>query len=181
MFERIGLRPLVVCSALLVFAHLAAAQSKVAVINLQRAVFDSAEIKKADAEMQARFKPQADRATQLQNEIAAISQKLQAGGANLTPQAEAELNAEGTRKQRELTRLNEDLQGAVEQQRNDILTKSSEKMRVVVKKIAEAKGIDMVVDVATTLYFKPAMDITDEAIAEYNKTYPVAGAPAASK
>ena len=172
MFERIGLRPLVVCSALLVFAHLAAAQSKVAVINLQRAVFDSAEIKKADADMQAKFKPQADRAQQLQNEIAGIAQKLQAGSGKLTPQAESDLNAEGTRKQRELTRLNEDLQGAVEGQRNEILSKSSEKMRAVVQKIAEAKGIDMVVDTSTTLYFKPAMDITDEAIAEYNKTYP---------
>jgi len=56
-----GLRPLLVCSALLVSAQLASAQAKVAVINLQRAVFESAEIKKADAQMQATFKPRQDK------------------------------------------------------------------------------------------------------------------------
>ena len=53
-----GLRPLVVCSALFVFTQLASAQAKVAVINLQRAVFESAEIKKADA----RCRPSSSRA-----------------------------------------------------------------------------------------------------------------------
>ena len=47
MSVRLGLRPLLVCSALFVSAQLAPAQVKVAVINLQRAVFESAEIKKA--------------------------------------------------------------------------------------------------------------------------------------
>jgi len=42
----------------------------------------------------------------------------------------------------------------------------------VVKKIAEEKGLDMVVDVSTTVYFKAAMEITTDAIAAYNKAYP---------
>ena len=50
----------------LLFANLASAQTKVAVVNLQKAVFDSAEIKKADAEMQAKFKPRQDEIEQLQ-------------------------------------------------------------------------------------------------------------------
>ena len=179
MFERMGLRPLVVCSALLVVGQLASAQVKVAVVNLQRAVFDSAEIKKADAEMQAKFKPQSDRAAQLQNELTGIAQKIQAGSGKLTPQAETDLNAEGTRKQRELTRINEDLQADVERERNDVLSKSSQKMTEVVKKLAESKGLDLVVDTSTALYFKAALDITDEAIAAYDKAYPVAAASAA--
>jgi outer membrane protein len=51
-------------------------------------------------------------------------------------------------------------------------------MQDVVKKIAEGKGLDLVVDSSTTLYFKAAMDITTEAIAAYDKAYPAA-APAA--
>ena len=38
-----GIRPLAVCSVLFAFAQFAPAQTKVAVINLQKAVFDSAE------------------------------------------------------------------------------------------------------------------------------------------
>jgi outer membrane protein len=46
-------------------------------------------------------------------------------------------------------------------------------MLEVIRKIAEAKSIDLVVDVATTVYFKPALDITAEATEAYNKAYPV--------
>ena len=35
------------------------------------------------------------------------------------------------------------------------------------------------IDTQTALYFKPAMDLTAEATAAYDKAYPVAGAPAA--
>ena len=70
MFSRLGLRPLMVCCALFAFSHLASAQAKIAVINLQRAVFESAEIKKADAEMQARFKPRQEAIDKLQGDIA---------------------------------------------------------------------------------------------------------------
>ena len=56
--------------------------------------------------------------------------------------------------------------------RNDVLSKSSQKMTDVVKKLAEEKGLDLVVDTSTALYFKPAMDITKDAIAAYDKAYP---------
>src|SRR3954467_7163012 len=105
MSVRMGLRPLLVCSALFVSAQIAPAQTKVAVINLQRAVFESAEIKKADAQMQATFKPRQDRIEALQKDIANIAQQLQSGGGKLAPQAESDLNAQGTKKQRELQRL----------------------------------------------------------------------------
>ena len=75
MFVRSGLRPLLACSALFVFAGLAPAQTKVGIISLQRAVFESAEIKKADAQMQATFKPRQDRIEVLQKEIAALAQQ----------------------------------------------------------------------------------------------------------
>ncbi len=172
MSVRLGLRPILACSALFVFAHLAGAQTKVGVINLQQAVFDSAEIKKADAQMQATFKPRADRIATLQKEIEALASQLQAGQGKLSPSAESDLTAQGQRKQRELQRLNDDLQADSTAYRNDVLQKSSAKMSDIIKKIAEAKGLDLVVDTSTTLYFKPAMDITKEATAEYDKAYP---------
>ncbi len=90
----------------------------------------------------------------------------------LTAQAETELTTRGQRLQRELQRKTEDLQADVDRERNEILGKSTQKMQDVVKKIAEAKGIDMVVDVSQTIYFKPAMEVTTEAIAEYDKANP---------
>ncbi len=151
---------------------LASAQTKVGVINLQRAVLESAEIKKASADMQAKYKPRADQIEQLQKELASISQQLQNGSGKLSPQAEADLNAQGQRKQRDLQRYQEDLQADVDRERNDILAKSTQKMTDVVKKLAEEKGLDLVVDTTTAVYFKPALEITADAIAAYDKAYP---------
>jgi outer membrane protein len=176
MFLRMGLRPLVVCSALFAITQIASAQAKVAVVNLQRAVFESAEIKKADAEMQAKFKPRQDEIDQLTKEIAAIAQQLQNGSGKLTAQAESDLNAQGTTKQRQLQRKQDDLQADATAYRNEILSKSSQKMTDVVKKLAEDKGVDLIIDSSTTLYFKPALELTNDAIAAYDKAYPVTGA-----
>src|SRR5947209_4840684 len=145
MSVRMALRPVMVCSALLAFAQLAPAQLKVGVINLQRAVFDSAEIKKADAQMQATFKPRQDKIDQLQREIAALAQQLQSSNGKLSAQAEADLQTQGQRKQRDLQRLTDDLNADAQAYRNDVLSKSSQKMTDVVKKLAEEKGLDLVV------------------------------------
>jgi outer membrane protein len=172
MSVRMGLRPLLVCSALFLSTHLASAQVKVGVVNLQRAVFESAEIKKADAQMQATFKPRQDKIDALNKDLAALSQQLQASTGKLSPSAEADLQAQGTRKQRDLQRLTDDLQADATAYRNEVLSKSSEKMQSVVKKLAEEKGLDLVVDTSTALYYKDAMDITKDAIAAYDKAYP---------
>jgi outer membrane protein len=167
-----GLRPLLVCSALFAIAQLAPAQTKVGVVNLQRAVFESAEIKKADAQMQATFKPRQDKIDQLNKEIAALAQQLQSANGKLSPAAEQDLQSQGQRKQRDLQRLQDDLQADATAYRNEILSKSSAKMTEVVKKLAEEKALDLVIDTSTTLYFKPALDLTNDAIAAYDKAYP---------
>jgi len=172
MYLRMGRRVLWTLVALCAAGQLASAQLKVGVINLQKAVLSSAEIKKADTEMQAKYKPRADQIDQLQKDLANISQQLQNGGGKLSPQAETDLNAQGQRKQRELQRYQEDLQADVDRDRNDILAKSSQKMAEIVKKIAEEKGLDLVVDTANAIYFKPALEITADAITAYDKAYP---------
>ena len=168
-----GLRLFGLTSALFLFAGLASAQTKVAVINMQRAVLESDEIKKASDAMETKFKPRQQDIEKLQRDLQNIQQQLQAGAGKLSQQAEADLTALGQKKQRDLQRLSEDLQADVDRDRNDVLGKSTQKMQEVVKKLAEEKGYDVVVDVSNTVYFKPALEITAEALAAYNKAYPV--------
>jgi outer membrane protein len=86
---------------------------------------------------------------------------------------EQELNAEGTKKQRDLQRLQQDLQDDVNAERNDILQRSGARMQEVVKKMADEKGLDIVIDTTNAVFYKSAFDLTAEAVAAYNKTYPV--------
>jgi len=146
-------------------------QSKMAIINSQKAVLDTAEIKKAQAELEAKFKPRQDQALKLQKDLQDIQAQLQGG--KLNPAAEQDLTAQGQRKQRELQRIQEDLQADVDRERQDILQRTGQRMQDVVKKLADEKGLDVVIDSSNTVFFKPALDLTAEASAAYDKAYPV--------
>jgi outer membrane protein len=172
MFQSLVVRTGLLCLAVASIGGIASAQTKVAVINLQRAVLESDEIKKASDALQTKYKPRQQELEKLQQDLERIQQTLTTGAGKLSAQGEADLQAEGTRKQRDLQRKGEDLQAEVDRERNEILAKSSKQMQEVVGKIAAEKGYDIVVDVSNTVFFKPALEITTDAIAAYNKAYP---------
>src|SRR5258708_2524753 len=120
------------------------AQSKVAVVNSQKAILETAEIKKAQVDLEAKFKPRQD-----------------------------QMAVQGQRKQRELQRLQDDLQADVDRERNDILQRSGTHMQEIVKKLADEKGLDVVIDTSNTVFYKASLDLTAEAVAAYDKAYPV--------
>ena len=120
MFQSLLVRTGLLCLALSSLTGVAFAQTKVAVINLQRAVLESNEIKKASVVLEAKFKPRQQELEKLQQDIDQIRQKLETGQGKLTPQAEADYQAEGTRKQTILTRRTEDLQKDVDAERKAI-------------------------------------------------------------
>lgn len=144
--------------------------AKVAIINAQKAVTDTQEMKKIQAGLEAKYRPRTQAIQNLQNQLQTIQQQLNAP--NLAPDREAQLRADGTEKQKQLERLNEDLQADVNNERQDILGRAGRQMTDVVKKIAEAQGIDIVIDITNTIYFKPALEITAQATAAYDKAYP---------
>ncbi len=152
----------------------ASAQVKIAVINTQKALLETEDIKKAQADLEAKFKPRQDQMVKLQKELEDIQAQLNSG--KLNELGTTELQTEGTRKQRELQRLQQDLQEDVQNERTEILQRAGTRMQEVVKKLADEKGLDIVVDSANTLFFKAALDITPEATAAYNKAYPVTAA-----
>jgi len=149
----------------------AAGQTKLAIINSQKAVLDTAEIKKAQAELEAKYKPRQDQLVKLQKDLQDIQAQLQGG--KLNQSAEQDLTAQGQRKQRELQRIQEDLQADVDRERQDILQRTGQRMQDVVKKLADEKGLDVVIDSSNTVFFKTALELTTEATAAYDKAYPV--------
>lgn len=142
----------------------------VAIINAQKAVADTQEIKKAQATLEAKYRPRQEAIQTLQQQLQSIQQQL--GGPNMTPDKEAQLRADGAQKQKQLQRMGEDLQSDVNAERQDILGRAGRQMAQVVKQIAEARGIDVVIDITNTIYYKPALDITADATAAYDKAYP---------
>jgi outer membrane protein len=163
---------LAVCVAGLI-SSTAAAQTKVGVVNFQKALLDTAELKKASVDLQNKFKPRQDQLEKVQRELADIQTQLQASQGKLSAAGEAELQARGQRRQTEAQRLTQDLQDDVTNERNSILQRSGTRMTEIVKKLAEEKGYDVVVDTQNTYFFKPVLEFTADATAAYDKAYPL--------
>jgi outer membrane protein len=170
MLRKSVLPALAVCVAAL--APSALAQAKVGVINTQRAILETADIKKASADLQTKFKPRQDQLDKLQREIADLQTQLESSAGKLSAAGQADLEAQGQRKQREAQRISEDLQADVDRERNDVLQRAQTRMTEVLKKLSEDKGLDIVVDTGAVPYFKVAFEITEDAIKAYDKAYP---------
>jgi outer membrane protein len=148
-------------------------QAKVAILNTQKALLDTAEIKKAQADLETKFKPRTEALRKIDLELQDIQSRLSAGAGKLAPQVEADLTTQGQRKQRDAQRMQEDLQAEVERDRQEILSKAAQRMQEVVKKLAEEKGFDVVIDTTNTVFFKPTLEMTTDATTAYDKAYPV--------
>jgi outer membrane protein len=166
MFRSLLVLTLAVCAS-------AFGQAKLGVVNFQKAILDTAEIKKASTDLQNKYKPRQDALEKVQRELADIQTQLQASGGKLSAQGEADLTARGQRKQREAERLNQDLQDDVNNERNTILQRAGTRMQEVVKKMMDDKGLDLIIDSTNAVAFKPAVDMTNDAVAAYDKAYPV--------
>lgn len=156
----------------LAFAFTSAAQIKVGTVNLQKALQETAEIKQAEADLKARFGPRQDELAALEKEIAKLNQEAEANQQKYNEAALAELGNRIQLRQRQYQRNSEALQDAVNRERQDILQRVGQRFQEVVKKVAEEKGLDYVVDGANLLYSKPALDISTEVTAAYDKAYP---------
>jgi outer membrane protein len=163
---------LAVCAAGLISGPSAMAQTKVGVVSLQKAILETAEIKKANNEMQAKYKKRQDDLDKASRELNDIQTQLQAAQGKLSAAGEADLTARGQRKEREVKRLDEDLRADVERDRTEILTRAQTRMLEIVKKVSDEKGLDCVVEASAVISFKPALDITTDVVASYDKAYP---------
>jgi outer membrane protein len=154
-------------------AGIASAQLKIGVVDMRRAILESAEITKASKELADKYKPRQEQGQQLQKQLADIQQQLQTGGDKLSPAQQQELQLQGQRRQRELQRLSDDLQADLDRDRNEVLGKAQVNMKAIVDKLAADKGLDLVIDAGNAVSYKPALDFTQDAITAYNAAHPV--------
>ena len=149
----------------------ASAQSKIAIVKFQEALLGTAEIKKDQGALQQKYKPRQDEIEKLNKELQDINVRL-GDPSKLSQVGVADLQAQGQKKQTRLTRLNQDIEEEFNRDRQEILSRASQRMNDVIKKIAEEKGFDVVLDVTSTLFTKAALDITPEVTAAYDKAHP---------
>src|SRR5579862_102109 len=91
-----------ICAASLVSTSVASAQTKIGIVNFQKAVIDTAEAKKAQNDLVAKFKPQSDEYEKANRDLNDIQTMLQNSQGKLSAAKEVDLQAQAQRKQREV-------------------------------------------------------------------------------
>src|ERR1700684_4156011 len=79
-----------VCAAAFMFSPAASAQSKIGVVDLRKAILDTAVIKKASNDMEARYKKRRDDFDKAQRDLEDLKTQAQSSQGRLSPQGEAD-------------------------------------------------------------------------------------------
>jgi outer membrane protein len=150
------------------------ALAKIGVVNFQKAIQDTAELKKAQAELAAKFKPRTDEYEKANRDLNDLQIQLQnSQGKGLSQAAEVELNAKAQRKQREVERMKEDLEMDMQGEQEGTVQRLGSRMVEVVKKLMDDKGLDAIFDTTAAVAYKDTINLTGDATAAYDKAYPV--------
>lgn len=167
----------------------AAANGKIAVINLQGAIAGTAEGKQAFQQLQAQFAARRTELENLRKQIADLQQRLQAGATTLSDDEKARLASQGNILTRRFQREQQDLQDDGNDAQQLVINRIGQKMLTVLDKFAKENGYGLILDdgssaqsVPVVLYSANQVDVTQQIIKLYDQAYPAkAPAPAAAR
>lgn len=166
---------LLVCPMLLAAQTASSAGEKVAVVDIQQAIMDTAEGKQAFEHLQSKYKPREQEINQRQQEVQQLQDQLQKQMTTLSAAEQRSMNHELQEKRTVLRRLEEDAQSSFQYDRNTIMQDLGQKMVKVIDKYAKAHGFSLVIDGGQipVYYAAKGVNITPEIVSLYNARHPV--------
>ena len=163
------LQGLMVCAACVLSVAQAHAQesSKVAFFNSQRVIRESVAAKAAETKLKVEFQKRGEELEALDKKIKAAAEKFEKDAPILT-------ESDRIKRQREITELDQTFKRKqrsydedLNQRKNEEIGALFERAEKVIKQIAEAEKIDLVLQDA--VYHSPRIDITDKVLKALSK------------
>ena len=157
---------------------------KVAVIDLQKAITENAEGKKAQEKFMAEFNKKQKEFEDKQKAMTDAQTKLQTQDKALNPDAKAQLSKDIEKYNTELQRLNDDAQKDLGDLQQQLFKPIAEKAQDVLKSYSTENGFAAVFDVSSQansiIYYQDVADITTEIIRRIDAapTKPASATPA---
>lgn len=150
----------------------ARADTKVAVVDLQRALNEVADGKAAKAKLKREFDTRQKELDEKQDELKKMQADLQARGDAMSEDARHKAQQEMDQKLMDVSRLYAQLQKELTQKEHDATKGIFQKMVTIVKGIAEKEGVSMVFERTDSgvFYFQPSLDLTNELIRAYGSS-----------
>ncbi|HLH32115.1 MAG TPA: OmpH family outer membrane protein [Terriglobia bacterium] len=157
--------------------------SKVAVVDFERAVVESAEGKKASEKFNVQLQAKQAELEKKQKDIDDSTKRLQTGERTLSDAAKAQLQKDIDRKTTDLQRQNEDAQKELQTLRDELLRPIAERATALLNQMASEQGYTLVVDISNpqnnVVFWNKNNDVTEELVKRINATTPTAEAPKA--
>src|SRR5436309_10614490 len=160
-------RPFLLIAILLFpFALVRSQTSRIAVVDFEKAVVESAEGKKSSEKYNATLQSKQVEAEKRQKELEDAQKKLQTQGAALSETAKANLQKDIDRRTIELQRFNEDAQKELQSVRDELLRPIAERASAILNALAAEQGYTLIVDISNPqsniVWCNPKNDITEE-------------------
>jgi Skp family chaperone for outer membrane proteins len=158
---------------------------KVAVVDLQRAITENSDGKKAQEKFLAEFNKRQKDFEDKQKALTEAQNKLQTQDKALSESAKADIAKQIDRYNTELQRMNDDAQKELSELQQQLFRPIAEKTQDVLKSYSTENGFAVVFDSSSQansiIYFQDVADITTEIIrrVDATPTKPAAAAPAA--
>ena len=157
-------------AAMLQLAPTARADTKVAFVDLQRALNEVADGRQAKAKLKKEFDSKQKQLDERQEELKRLQADLQSKGDAMSDDARRKAQSEMDQKLMDVSRLYASLQKELTQNEHDATKGIFSKMSSLIKSIAEAEGVSMVFEKSDSalMYAQPSLDLTNELIRRYN-------------
>lgn len=172
-------------AALMVLSPMAWAQTKIAVVDVNRAVSSTEDGLRATATLKKVFDSRQVELNKKQNDLQKQREDIEKQSKVLSKEALGKRMEDWQRQMLELQQVFVEYNKEIEKKQKEITDPIVEKMLGVVKRIAASDGFDVVLEKQTAAYVRADLDITDRCIQMYNSggggAAPAKPAPAAPK
>lgn len=152
-----------------------AADLKLGVINMNVLMHKSPQAMNATAEMSKKFGSRKNELVAEQDEIKNKQEQLNKNGATMTSQQVQDAQSQLDELQRDLNRKSGDYQDDINMEQNSLLSKLQEAVYKATQEFALTQKYDLVL-AEGVMYAAPAVDITDQVLAQMQKDYKASGA-----
>ena len=157
---------------------------RVAVVDLQRAITENADGKKAQEKFMAEFNKKQQEFDAKQKALNEAQTKLQSGDKAMSDTAKADLAKQIDKMNTELQRMNDDAQKELPELQQTLFKPIAEKTQEVLKAYSNENGFAVVFDVSaqasSIVYVQDVADITTEIIRRIDAAPPTPAKPAAT-
>ena len=160
---------LIACLSLVILSQGAYAQdTKIGVLNALQALFNSDAARIVQEELEQEFSVDEERAQDLSEQLTTLREEFQQNEAIMTDEEKRRMNARAQDLQVQLQLIQERVQQALQEKNQEFMESMQEELAAAVTDVVAEGGFDLILNVDSTPYYAPVLDITARVTAKLN-------------